>query len=413
VAAQLADLNRQRRLDLREELNSFLVLIANSFYPPWRGGAEVYVQNLARHLITRGHKVSVICADDPLTPGEYNEGGVVVKRLRLMTRLYGTPLIAGLSKELSNLETDIFHANFPSPYIAYNVARVSLRRKIPAVLTWHNDLPAVTLGAKLLIETHDHLILPRYIRKYRRIISTSQTYAEQSRILPKLGSLVTVVPNGVDCERFHTHNDGSPIRDRFNLQNKFTLLFVGALTKWHGYKGLDVLLQSLSIAIKKDNNLTLLVVGDGDLKPAYHRLSQQLKVDSNVLFAGNVSDADLPLYYAAADVLALPSKDMSEGFGLTLLEANASGKPAVASSVGGVPSVIRDGYNGILVPPNDTKALAAAVLRLAIDPSEAEEMGRNGRRVAEAHDWAIVAEKTEQVYLEAISEGSHSSQNGH
>jgi glycosyltransferase involved in cell wall biosynthesis len=104
---------------------------------------------------------------------------------------------------------------------------------------------------------------------------------------------------------------------------------------------------------------------------------------------------------------------MSEGFGLTLLEANASGKPAIASSVGGVPSVIRDGYNGILVPPNDTKALAAAVLRRATDPSEAEEMGRNGRRVAEAHDWAIVAEKTEQVYIEAISEGSHNSRNGH
>jgi glycosyltransferase involved in cell wall biosynthesis len=380
------------------------VAVVNSFFPPWRGGAETYAQNLARQLVARGHEVTVVCADDPMTPGEYDEGGVVVKRLRLITRLYGTPLIAGLSKELLGLDTDIFHANFPSPYIAYNVARASSRRKLPAVLTWHNDLPAVTLGAKILIEAHDHLMLPRYIRKYRRIISTSQTYAKQSCILPKLGSLVTVVPNGVDCERFHPHNDGSPIRDRFNLQNKFTLLFVGALTKWHGYKGLDVLLQSLSIAIKQDNNLTLLVVGDGDLKPAYHRLSQQLKVDSNVLFAGNVSDADLPLYYAAADVLVLPSKDMSEGFGLTLLEANASGKPAVASSVGGVPSVIRDGYNGILVPPNNPKALAAAVLRLATDLSDAEEMGRKGRHVAEAHDWTIVVEKTEQVYREAISE---------
>src|SRR3989337_1531165 len=106
---------------------------------------------LARQLVVRVRGVSLICAEEPMTAGEYDEDGVVVKRLHLMTRLYGTPLIAGLRKTLTNQETDIFHANFPSPYIAYDVSRASTRRKIPAVLTWHNDLPPVTLGARILI----------------------------------------------------------------------------------------------------------------------------------------------------------------------------------------------------------------------------------------------------------------------
>ena len=331
------------------------VAIVNSFFPPWRGGAETYSQNLARQLVGRGHEVSVICADEPMTAGEYDEDGVVVKRLHLMTRLYGTPLIAGLRKTLTNQETDIFHANFPSPYIAYNVSRASTRRKIPAVLTWHNDLPPVTLGARILIGAHDHLVLPRYIRDYKRIISTSQTYAKQSRVLPKLSSLVTVVPNGVDCERFHPHTNGRTIRDRFGLRDDFALLFVGALTKWHRYKGLDILLQSLPTVTGTIPNMRLIVVGGGDLEEHYRALTRSLNLESNVIFAGNVPDEELPLYYAASDTLVLPSKDMSEGFGLTLLEANASGKPVMASEVGGIPSVVRSGYNGLLVPPNEPR----------------------------------------------------------
>jgi len=382
------------------------IAIVNSFFPPWRGGAETYAQNLARQLVARGHEVTAVCANDPMTAGEYHEDGVVVKRLHLITRLYGTPLIGGLSRELSNLEADIFHANFPSPYIAYNVARASSRRKLPAVLTWHNDLPAVTLGARILIEAHDHLVLPRYLRKYKRIISTSPTYAERSRILPKLGSLVTVVPNGVDCKRFHPDNDGSPVRDRFNLHDKFTLLFVGALTKWHRYKGLDILLEAVMLAVKAHPDLLLLVVGDGDLKQSYISLSQRLGVASNGIFVGDVPDHLLPQYYAASDTLILPSKDMSEGFGLTLLEANATGKPVIASNVGGIPSVVKNGYNGLLVQPNDPVALANAIARLDRNRREARAIGRNGRRFAELHDWTNTASQTERVYAQVLSNRS-------
>ena len=378
------------------------VAIVNSFFPPWRGGAETYACNLARKLADRGHQVTVLCAEKPETPGEYEQDGITIRRLRMLGRLYGTPLIPTLFFELCRIDADIFHANFPSPYIAFNVAVVCALRSKKAVLTWHNDLPPVTWGARLLIETHDRLILPSYLRAYGRIIATSQIYVENSRILRKLKNQVSVVPNGVDCERFHPGVDASELRRSLRIGGRFVLLFVGALTKWHRYKGLDVLLRSLRMAVDQDPDLSLVIVGDGDLRNEYHRMTEELRLEENVIFAGDVSDDNLPQYYALADALVLPSKDMSEGFGLTLLEANASGKPVIASQVGGIPSVVRNGYNGVLVPPNEPRELAKAILGLKREPGKAREMGHNGRLFAREHDWSVVASQTEKVYEDVL-----------
>lgn len=147
----------------------------------------------------------------------------------------------------------------------------------------------------------------------------------------------------------------------------------------------------------------LLVIGDGSSKPAYVALGEALGVIDLVTFVGDVPNEELPQYYAAANIVAVPSKDMSEGFGLTILEGNASGKPVVASNVGGIPSVVRDNYNGLLVEPNNPSALSAALLLLFENRELAENLGRNGRKVAEEHDWKITAALTERVYSEALN----------
>jgi glycosyltransferase involved in cell wall biosynthesis len=201
--------------------------------------------------------------------------------------------------------------------------------------------------------------------------------------------------------------DPSSIEARYGLTGRFVVLFVGALTKWHGYKGLDVLLEALRIYVKSSHNIFLLVVGDGDLKPHYESLAHNLGLTNHIIFAGDASAEDLPRFYAASNLLALPSKDMSEGFGLTLLEANASGRPCIASNTGGIPEIIRDGYNGRLVPPNDPQALAQGMLGLAKDVDVRRRMGENGRKVALTHDWKVVAEQTENAYLTSIASGKN------
>ncbi len=380
------------------------ITLVNSFFPPWRGGAETYVYNLAKALTKRGHTVTVSCASPPARAGTYSQEGIIIRRHKLLAKVYGTPLMPTLFEDVFAADVEIFHANFPSPFTASIVAAASTARGIPAVLTWHNDLPPVTSPAGILAKIHDNLVLPGYIHAFRRVISTSEAYRVSSPILSKLGGLVSVVPHGVDCDRFRPEISSTGLRGRLGLGSRFTIIFVGALTKWHRYKGLDVLLSAMRIILNKRKELSLLVVGEGELKNNYQARSRQLGINANTLFLGDVPDPQLPEYYAAADLLVLPSRDRSEGFGLTVLEANASGKPVVASNTGGIPSVVRDNYNGLLVPPNDPAALSEAVLSLSNNRDRAETMGRNGRTVAEEHDWSKTASLTELVYLDALAD---------
>jgi glycosyltransferase involved in cell wall biosynthesis len=101
-------------------------------------------------------------------------------------------------------------------------------------------------------------------------------------------------------------------------------------------------------------------------------------------------------------MLVLPSKDRSEGFGLTILEANASGKPVIGSNIGGIPGILTDNDNGILVPPNNPILLSDAIRRLVKDDEVRLRMGKRGRQIALVHDWSRVALETEKIYFELL-----------
>lgn len=379
------------------------IIIINSFFPPWRGGAETYVYNLSKHLEERGHEVTVICSSPPFEPGMQFVDGVKVERLRTCGKLYGTPIMPELFQKLMGEQADIIHANFPSPYIACLASTISRIRGVPAVLTWHNDLPPVTRMARILVTVHDRLVLPLYLPQFSSIIATSKLYAETSHILEAHKDRVVVIPNGVDTQRFNPDIHGEEIRHRLGVDRGKIVLFVGALTQWHRYKGLDVLIQAMALMRDQVPEARLVIVGAGQLETEYRQLVGQHGLTSCVIFAGNVPDDELPKYYACSDMLALPSKDRSEGFGLTILEANATGKPAIGTTVGGIPSVIRDGYNGLLVPPNDPGALAEAIQKGLSDDDLLKRMGRNGRAFSERHDWSIMAKQTEELYKRALT----------
>jgi glycosyltransferase involved in cell wall biosynthesis len=324
--------------------------------------------------------------------------GVRVERLDILSRVYGTPVMPSLFGKLLAEPADILHANFPSPYNACLTGVASRIKAIPSVLTWHNDLPPVTRVAGVVVGIHDRIALPTYLPCFSRVIATSKQYAKTSRNLSRFSKRVAVIPNGVDTVRFNPNVSGDELRQRLDLAGHRVLLFVGALTQWHRYKGLDILLSAMSLLNKASEEVRLLVVGDGSLASGYRSLANSLRISKAVTFAGDVSDDDLPEYYACADVLIVPSKDRSEGFGLTILEANATGKPAIGSNVGGIPSVIEDGKNGKLVPPNDPAALSETIRQLLDTEALLNRLGRNGRSIAEKHDWSIVAEQTERVY---------------
>jgi glycosyltransferase involved in cell wall biosynthesis len=377
------------------------VCIVNSFYPPWVGGAETYVTSLAKGLQGAGNQVTVYCASAPLPPGESYDSGVRIRRERAPLRLYGTP-IAVSPLNLFREDYDVIHCNFPSPYLSALFSWFGKIRGIPTVLTWHNDLPRVTSAAGVLVRAHDFLS-PAYLGYYRRIITTTKVYSETSPVLKRWARKVRVVPNGVDTVRFSPLISGSLIRARHGFNEEVVVLFVGALTRWHAYKGVDYLIRAFRTAHGKNPSLRLLIVGSGSLLPTYQKQAHSLGLGNVVTFAGHVSDEELPQYYAACDLAVLPSRDRSEGFGLVLLEAMACGKPVIGCNVGGISDVVQQGEDGLLVDPERSETLSEAILALAHDDELRKRMGTNGRNHAESHDWSRTIEATIHVYTEATT----------
>lgn len=372
------------------------VCLVNSFYPPYIGGAETYTSNLARNLVSLGHDVTVYCGERPLSPGVSDDGGVKVVRMRAPLTFYGTPL-AVFPPSFAAGGFDVIHCNFPNPYFAAVSAAVSRLDGAPAVLTWHNDLPAVTGAASTLVGLND-IASVGYLAPYSKIIATTGVYARSSKILRRERRKVEVIPNGVDTRRFNPDVECGWVKERYGLEGCKTLIFVGALTTWHTYKGVDVLLQAVSRVGKVCERLKLLVVGGGNHLGRYRQLAEELGVEDSVVFAGQVEDEALPAFYAASDYAVLPSKDQSEGFGLALLEAMACGKAVIGSDVGGIPEVVDDWKDGVLVKPRDPEALANAIHVLYEDDSVRERMGRAGREFAETRDWRGVAETVSSLY---------------
>jgi len=190
--------------------------------------------NLARKLASVGHSVEVICASHTGRPSTEVGARLTVRRLRPIALLYGVPILPGLFLELLRVKADIVHVNFPNPFNALICGLVARAREIPTLLTWHNDLPPVTPASSVLVKIHDKLLSPLYRSLYRVVVATSREYASSSYVLTRCGDRVRIVPNGVDCSRFHPRLNGGDVRRKCNLDDGAkALLFVGALTKWH------------------------------------------------------------------------------------------------------------------------------------------------------------------------------------
>jgi rhamnosyl/mannosyltransferase len=189
---------------------------------------------------------------------------------------------------------------------------------------------------------------------------------------------VAVIPHGVDLPRYRTLSaaqDAVAARIRAEAPGPRTL-FVGRFVY---YKGLDVLIEAMSRCPG-----TLILVGEGPLGGALRRQVAALGLGARVVFAGNVSNEELPAYYHASDVFVLPSVAESETYGLVQIEAMASGVPVVSTNLPtGVPWVNQVGVTGVVVPPRDPRALADALTRLGDNVSLRRTLGDNGRRRAE------------------------------
>lgn len=184
-------------------------------------------------------------------------------------------------------------------------------------------------------------------------------------------------------------------------------MFVGALDQAHYYKGLEYLMKSFKNLVKDYHDLKLMIVGDGDLKDYYMKLSRIYKIEKSVIFVGKiVVFEELTKYYEASDIVVYPSKT-SESFGMVIIEAMAAEKPVIANNVPGVRSVIDNGVNGFLTEPKNVEEMNSRIKLLLDNKNLRIKMGHNGRKkVEKMYSWNKIVKKLDILYKKYMGESS-------
>jgi glycosyltransferase involved in cell wall biosynthesis len=226
-----------------------------------------------------------------------------------------------------------------------------------------------------------------------RLIAVSRSIVDKLRQEGRDAAPISLIHNGVDLERYDHQGPCCTLRDEYDLPAEGPI--VGVVARLEPEKGHPTLLEAWRTIAAAVPDATLLVVGEGSQRAALEALAADLGVADRVVFTGRRDD--VPAVTAALDVAVLPS--YREALGLTVLEAMALSRPVVASNVGGIPEMIEDGVTGLLVPPRDAGALAAAILRLLRDHPLADTLGRAGHDlVHESFCIELMVAAVEQIY---------------
>jgi len=215
---------------------------------------------------------------------------------------------------------------------------------------------------------------------------------------------VRVVPLGTDPELFHPELDPRAFTDAHGLPAGRWLVTVARLVP---HKGIDTTIRALALLAPRFPDLRYLVVGRGPERAAFEALAREADVGDRVRFLTEVVDADLPFAYALGTVYVGVSRQTAkdvEGFGISLLEAQASGKPVVAGRSGGMPDAVHEGKSGLLADPEDAASVATAIAEFLDDPARAEQFGRAGRdEVVRFYNWPRVVADLRAISGEARS----------
>ena len=357
------------------------------------GGMQNHTAELTRALDRRGVVQTVVTTRPPTAPHFQRLGGNArVIRLGLPVRrfrqLYG-PQAAIVAPVLAS-RADLVHVHLGEDLAVLPVGAAAAKlHRLPLVLTVHTSLRHTLAVSDLRSAVLKTLGGP--------IERWGERFAEAVVVItPRLCRLL--LSDGVDEDRVHVIPPGvnpslfdGPFEDPFAGVGRPRVLFVGRLAPQKGVRNLVA-----AAGLLEDMSAQVLLVEDGPERPALEREAERIGLGDRLHFLGFVAHDRLPAVLAHADLLVLPS--LYEELGTVLLEAMQAGLPIVASKTGGIPDVIEDGVNGLLVPPGNPEALAHAIDRLLADRDLAYRLSEGARERGKDYDWEVLAERVLAVY---------------
>jgi phosphatidylinositol alpha-mannosyltransferase len=364
------------------------IALVSPYDYPYPGGVTNHVGHLSREFRAMGHDVRIMA---PSSNRNLEREEDFVYRIGSVRRVPANGSIARITlsfrlarrvREVLAAENfDVVHAHEPLvPSLPPTVLRYSRALNIGTFHAYRGSYYGYFYGRPVLRRVFDNIdgriavsrAAKRFVRQY-------------------FMARYTVIPNGVEVDRFAPEfvaplpefSDGRP-----------NILFVGRPEK---RKGVGYLLRAYPEIKNAFPDARFIIIGAGDWENSPYRAYIDRHRLSDIVVVGQVSDAELPRYHRSAQVFCAPAV-AGESFGVVLLEAMAAGLPIVASDIEGYAQVLRDEHEGLLVPPRDAPALAAAICRVLQDRNLALRLGAFGRETAQLYSWPRIAEQVLDFY---------------
>lgn len=387
-----------------------ILMVTNLFYP-LTGGSENVVFETSQRLVRRGHDVHVLTErTKPDWPLYECVEGIHIHRGKVNFDNSITRFISGVSaaaqtfKRLASGQAfDLLHFHLTLPSVGVLLCRES--RQSSRIASFYGPWDEEELVEKKVRPgwhpSHIKATIFRGLQKAvlrhsARIITLSDYSRSQVAALAGLDEQCALIPGGVDINRFRPATDRSHVRTRLQLpQNRTLLLTVRRLVP---RMGVDTLIDAMPGILAKHPDVSLIIGGDGPLRPDLERRVDTLHLRDHIRFTGFIPAEELPLHYQAADLFVMPTKAL-EGFGLPIIEAMACGTPAIGTAIGSIREIIGAFDPRLLIPEATPQAITETV-QTCFRAEILEDRFRMQCRqhVESRYDWERIVDTLEQTY---------------
>lgn len=369
------------------------ICMYTSEFPPDVGGISTYVYNLSKRLVERGHEVTVITRGTWRKTYREEIDGILVYRVRFIPffpspfkihQIYVNRLLKSLkfNFDLVHLHgtlmpvEPVFNSSLPVIFTSHGASK----KKLDVMETKTLYFYIVKLLRKHLFKLEQEIV-----EKSDVLTAVSKSSADEFRAYHSLKKEITIVHNGVDTNYF------LPSKSKSNLRS---ILYTG---RFEVFKGLSDLVESSGIVCKKYPDVRFILVGSGTILENLKKQVSKLKLEDNVIFTGSLRKLQILEYYQNATIFVLPS--YREGFPTSLMEAMSCGIPSIATNVEGSAELIKDGENGLLVPPKNPEKLAESIIYLLENEGLRNTIGANARNhIVKNYDWETITDGFEKLY---------------
>ena len=369
-----------------------LALFIRGLFPGRIGGQEIYGYMILKNFIKLNHKIALFCSgsfkiyDKQVTLFSYRPMNTAI--LQFVYKVLWYLLI--FIKYRKKLKIQLIHAN---GVISEGMAAVLIKKilKIPVVITLHGGgiykfAEKFPFIVKYILNHSDRVIaINNYIKKLAKRYTSKKIY---------------VIPNFIDSKIFTRASQAEIIKfkEKCKLNDKIILLIVARLVP---KKGISYLIHAIRQLAEKYPNICLMIIGNGPQKKYFEKLVNSLDLKELILFLGRISNKNLAIYYSICDIFVLPS--LFEGQPTVILEAMACEAPIIGTKTGGIPELIKSGYNGLIIPKKNLSALIEGIDTLLSNPDLRETMRKNSRKIIEEkYDSTKNFRKIYELYLSAM-----------